>query len=238
MTTKSPFSPPDEHDEPLDPVLRAAAAAYHEPPTQVPRDAMWDAIQRARAKGRVPDGSAARAIGRSRLGVATWTWRRWSNPLFAAAASVLIALGISLGWWIRGVGRGPGDVGGPIPTPAPVAANDAAYRIAVTWDLTQAEALLTAFRDDARSQDSGADAQLARWAREVLSNTQLLLDSPVGADPQRRQLLEDLELVLVQMTQPAAARTPTDREMIARTLDRDHVLPRIRAAVPAGSAGT
>ena len=114
-----------------------------------------------------------------------------------------------------------------------------ADRIAVTRDLTQAEALLTAFRDDSRSSDVDADAQLAAWARDVLSNTQLLLDSPVAGNPQRRQLLKDLELVLVQMTQSVPNYTPTDREgMIDRTLDRDHVLPRIRAAVPAGNAGT
>jgi hypothetical protein len=158
--------------------------------------------------------------------------------MLAAAASLLIALGVSLGWWVRGVGRGP--VEGPTPPPPgpQIAANDPAYRITVMRDLTQAEALLTAYRDNAHSRDTEADAQLAQWAREVLSNTQLLLDSPVGADPQRRQLLEDLELVLAQMTQPEAVRTPTDREMIDRTLDRDHVLPRIRAAVPAGGAGT
>jgi hypothetical protein len=157
----------------------------------------------------------------------------------AAAAALLVAVGISIGWWVRGT-RPEAVVVAPPAAPAGAMADASrpADRIAVTRDLTQAEALLTAFRDGSRSSDADADAQMAAWARDVLSNTQLLLDSPVAADPQRRQLLKDLELVLVQMTQSVPTYTPTDREMIDRTLDRDHVLPRIRAAVPAGNAGT
>jgi len=228
----------DEPEEPLDPVIRAAAAAFNRPPAIVPRDAMWDAIQQARRDRRDTVEDVVALPRQSPAARAARTWRHWSSPMLAAAASVLIALGISLGWWVRGTARGPSVT---LPAGAPtrsIAANDPAYRIAVARDLTQAEALLTAYRNDAHAGDSEADAQLAQWAREVLSNTQLLLDSPVGADPQRRQLLQDLELVLVQMTQPDASRTSTDREMIDRTLDNDHVLPRLRAAVPAGSAGT
>jgi hypothetical protein len=228
----------DEHDEPFDPILRAAAAAYHEPPATVPRDAMWNAIQQARRAGHASVDLVAEP-SEPRVGLRpAWTWRRWPTPMLAAAASVLIALGISLGWWVRGAARGPSAAEPADSGLASVAANEPAYRIAVTRDLTQAEALLTEYRTDARAHDTAGDVQLGQWARELLSNTRLLLDSPVGADPQRRQLLQDLELVLVQMTQSDASRTATDREMIDRTLDHDHVMPRIRAAVPAGSAGT
>ncbi len=229
----------DEDEEPLDPMLRAAAAAYHPPPATVPRDAMWEAIQQSRRDRRDSVEDVVALPRQPRAGPrAAQTWHRWSNPMLAAAASVLIALGISLGWWVRGAAHGP-SLTAPAERPAELAvANEPAYRIAVTRDLTQAEALLTTYRDDGRARDTAADLQLGQWAREVLSNTRLLLDSPVGDDPQRRQLLQDLELVLVQLTQPAASRTSTDREMIDRTLDNDHVLPRIRAAVPAGSAGT
>ena len=239
MMDDTPLSPHEEQDEPLDPALRSAAAAYNKPPTVVPRDAMWDAIQRARTPHRLQVEHGAGTIRRANdIPRFAWAWGRWSAPLRAAAACLLVALGISLGWWVRGANRNsvsPGP-GGPIGKPVP--AFDPAYRIAITRDLTQAEALLTAYHLNAQTRDADADAQLAQWAREILSNTQLLLDSPVGADPQRRQLLEDLELVLVQMTQPDASRPSTNREMIDRTLDHDHVLPRIRAAVPAGSAGT
>ena len=79
------------------------------------------------------------------------------------------------------------------------------------------------------------DAQLGSWARELLSNTRLLLDSPVATDPQRRPLLEDLELVLVQIVQLSPGSTPQDRELIEKTLLQDHVMTRLRTAIPAGS---
>jgi hypothetical protein len=79
------------------------------------------------------------------------------------------------------------------------------------------------------------DAQLGSWARELLSKTRLLLDSPVANDPQRRPLLEDLELVLVQIVQLSPGSTPQDRELIEKTLQHDHVMTRLRTAIPAGT---
>ncbi|HEV7391221.1 MAG TPA: hypothetical protein VGO08_06225 [Burkholderiales bacterium] len=79
------------------------------------------------------------------------------------------------------------------------------------------------------------DAQLASWARDLLSNTRLLLDSPVASDPQRRPLLEDLELVLVQIVQLSPGSTQQDRDLIEKTLQQDHVLTRLRTAIPAGA---
>jgi hypothetical protein len=78
---------------------------------------------------------------------------------------------------------------------------------------------------------------MSAWARDLLSNTRLLLDSPAAVDPERRRLLEDLELVLVQIVQLAPANT-ADRAMIDRALEHDHVMTRLRTAVPAGQAGT
>ena len=71
----------------------------------------------------------------------------------------------------------------------------------------------------------------------VLSSTRLLIDSPAGRDPQMRALFTDLELVLAQIVQLSG--TPlqaSERELIDRAMrDRD-LLPRLRSAVPAGSA--
>ncbi|MEP6858955.1 MAG: hypothetical protein ABI994_11245, partial [Gemmatimonadales bacterium] len=75
-----------------------------------------------------------------------------------------------------------------------------AYQLTAVRHLSEAEALLTSFRARSTS-DQQMDAQLGAWARDLLSNTRLLLDSPVANDPQRRPLLEDLELVLVQIVQ-------------------------------------
>jgi len=109
-----------------------------------------------------------------------------------------------------------------------------AYQLTAVRHLSEAEALLTSFRTRSTA-DQQMDAQLGTWARELLSNTRLLLDSPVANDPQRRPLLEDLELVLVQIVQLSPGSTPQDRELIERTLQHDHVMTRLRTAIPAGS---
>jgi hypothetical protein len=47
-------------------------------------------------------------------------------------------------------------------------------------------------------------------------------------------LLEDLELVLVQIVQLSPGSSPQDRELIEKTLQQDHVMTRLRTAIPAG----
>jgi hypothetical protein len=111
---------------------------------------------------------------------------------------------------------------------------NSAYQLAAVRHLSEAEALLTSFRTRTTA-DQQMDAQMGSWARQLLSNTRLLLDSPVANDPQRRPLLEDLELVLVQIVQLSPGSTPQDREMIEKTLRQDHVMTRLRTAIPAGS---
>jgi hypothetical protein len=114
-----------------------------------------------------------------------------------------------------------------------VRAPSSAYQLTTMQHLSEAEALLTSFRTRSPA-DQQMDAQLGAWARQLLSNTRLLLDSPVANDPQRRPLLEDLELVLVQIVQLSPASTPQDRELIEKTLQQDHVMTRLRTAIPAG----
>jgi hypothetical protein len=117
----------------------------------------------------------------------------------------------------------------------PNAANHtSAYQITTTQHLSDAEALLTSFRSRPIA-DRQMDAQLGAWARRLLTNTRLLLDSPVANDPQRRPLLEDLELVLVQIVQLSPGSTPEDREMIEKSLQQDRVMTRLRTAIPAGT---
>jgi hypothetical protein len=112
-----------------------------------------------------------------------------------------------------------------------------AYHLTTVRHLSNAEALLTSFRTRPPADHQG-DAQLAAWARDLLSNTRLLLDSPVANDPERRPLLEDLELVLVQIVQLSPGSTQQDRDLIEKTLQQDHVLTRLRTAIPAGQRGS
>ncbi len=111
--------------------------------------------------------------------------------------------------------------------------SSSAYQVTAVKHLSEAEALLTSFRTRSTT-DQQMDAQLGTWARELLNKTRLLMDSPVANDPQRRPLLEDLELVLVQIVQLSPGSTPQDREMIEKTLQQDHVMTRLRTAIPAG----
>jgi hypothetical protein len=111
------------------------------------------------------------------------------------------------------------------------------YRLAARQTLVQAEALLTAYRaGEGQSRDQESMQQAGRWARDVLTSTRLLLDSPAANDPQMRALFTDLELVLAQIVQLSGAPLQADeREMIERAMrDRD-LLPRLRSALPAGA---
>ena len=114
--------------------------------------------------------------------------------------------------------------------------SDISYEVATMNHLAQMEALLTTFR--ASDRDGQVDAQLATWARDMLSSTRLLLDSPAAGDAKNRRLLEDLELVLVQIVNLAPNAGATDRGSIERTLENGQVMTRLRTAVPAGGLPT
>jgi len=122
---------------------------------------------------------------------------------------------------------------GPQVAMAP-AGSSSAYQLTTVQHLSEAEALLTSFRTPSNAGEQ-TDALLAEWARRLLSRTRLLLDSPVANDPQRRPLLQDLELVLVQIVQLSPGSAPQDRELIEKTLQQDHVMTRLRTAIPAGT---
>jgi hypothetical protein len=127
----------------------------------------------------------------------------------------------------------------PAATPAerpgarpPAASPSDLYRLASQQMLGQAEALLVQYRTD-RAADR-MDPAIGRWARDVLSSTRLLLDSPAADDPQMRDLLEDLELVLAQIVQRTGQADPLNDQMIDRTIEDRDLLPRLRGAIPVG----
>lgn len=106
------------------------------------------------------------------------------------------------------------------------------YRLASQQMLGQAEALLVQYRTDVAA--ARMDPAIGRWARDVLTSTRLLLDSPAAEDPGMRDLLEDLELVLAQIVQRTGQADSLDDEMIDRTIEDRDLLPRLRGAIPAG----
>lgn len=230
-------------DEKFKEFLQSAAQRYNEPPVQVPRDELFAAIMAAR---RVATAGPARPANGTRTIHYTW---------IGIAAALVV--GVAIGKFLltnpdvstraslatqpdaRPSGAGRDASGSPKQkdgiasvTPADTVGR-ASYAQATTTQLARAEALLTAY--GAAAPNAGVDRQLSTWARDILSNTRLLLDSPAADDPARRRLLQDLELVLVQMVQ----RSPTagveeERSHIDRSLEHTHVLTRLRSALPAG----
>lgn len=197
-------------------------------PKAVPRLEMWEAIQAAQKTAR--DAQAGGIPGVTPLRRPPWR-----------LISMMIAAGLLLGVAIdrvalREADRPNAPVVATKPTPADSSDPSRLYRMAAAQTLTQADALLTAYRASGAPERNPVGArQLGSWGREVLGSTRLLIDSPAGDDPQLRALLSDLELVLVQIIQLSGAQLDTsDRALIDRALEDRDLLPRIRTAVPAG----
>jgi len=211
----------EQHEDPkFDKWLEERAKSYHSPlPT--PREEMWARIaaERQRRAGRV---------------IELRPWMRW-----AVAAAAVLVLGIGIGRWTANQ-----------PNATAVATNDSApattsavsldidslanqaYKIAATQYLSRTEAFLTSFRADANR--SANTARLARQARELLSTTRLMLDSPAAQDPRLRSLLEDLEMVLMQIAVLNPLQDGRDRDLINQGMNQSNVLPKLRSAIPAG----
>ncbi|HEX6576248.1 MAG TPA: hypothetical protein VF042_14875 [Gemmatimonadaceae bacterium] len=134
---------------------------------------------------------------------------------------------------IKGNGRLT-PLGGTQLAQGPQASSNGVYQVATLRHLADAEALLTSF--SLESKDQRMDRNFADWAKGLLSNTRLLLDSPAGDDPRRAKLLQDLELVLAQIVQLSPNAAATDRELIQGSIQNGQVITRLRTAIPAGEA--
>jgi len=101
----------------------------------------------------------------------------------------------------------------------------------------QAAALLVELPAEARN--GRADSHLTGRAHDLLLTTRLLLDSPAADDTRIRALLEDLELVLAQVTrlQSGGPQGKSELDLIRQAVDQRDVLPRLRSAVVDISAG-
>jgi hypothetical protein len=125
----------------------------------------------------------------------------------------------------------------PIPAAAaPTAAAptrwNVAVRLATAKHLGQAETLLTSFRADA--SETATTGSMSVWARELLSETRLLLDLPVDRSQREVELLEELELVLAQIARLGPGAPAFERDIVADGLARQGTIARLRAASPPG----
>jgi len=203
-----------EHEDPkFDQWLKDATAKSYHSPLPTPREEMWKRIEAARQNKRV---------------IELRPWLRW-----ALAAAAVLVLGIGIGRWSANqssVPTAPTASGNRVATEIDSLAN-VAYQVAATQYLSRTEALLTSFRADNRSVNT---ARLARQARDLLTTTQLMLDSPAADNPRLRSLLEDLELVLMQISLLNPVQDGHDRDLITQGMNQSNVLPKLRSAIPAG----
>ena len=206
----------DQHEDPkFEQWLKDAAKSYHSP-VPTPREELWKRIEAAR---------------RNRHVIELRPWLRW-----AVAAAAVLVLGIGIGRW--SIHQGSTPAASSTASAGPRVANEidslagVAYQVAATQYLSRTEAFLTSFRADANR--SANTARLARQARDLLTTTQLMLDSPAADNPRLRSLLEDLELVLMQISLLNPVQDGHDRDLITQGMNQSNVLPKLRSAIPAG----
>jgi hypothetical protein len=249
-------------DEGVARLVRDAAPGYRVPPPP-PVEAMWAHIEAAHFGAERPAAVMARGPagaddpasdptvidfarrprvvrglgGRQYVG-------RWGGPALGLAAGLLLGVGIGAGLWRSGAGAAPPAAVVASAAPATGAAADVpfdpAYETVAVAYFDQAVALLAslpATLDERRSGAGQPDARLAAQARDLLSTTRLLLDSPTAdGDPQLQALLDDLELVLAQVVRLPAGRDSTQAALINEALEARDVLPRLRTAAAQASA--
>lgn len=183
--------------------LMEAARGYRSP-GEVPRDEMWRAIGAGRARRR----AARRRV-------------RWG---LALAATLVIGIGIG-----RSLAPGGPFHAAPVVTASVGAPTE--YRVAAGQYFARTEVLLTDLR--AESRRGRPSAEFLAAARDLLSTTRLMLDSPAADDPRLLGLLQDLELVLAQISRlQAASGQRGEFDLIDQSITHSSVLTRLRAATP------
>jgi hypothetical protein len=196
-------------------------------PPPAPRDEIWARIEAQRA-ARLNGAARADQPAQDRAVVAL-PWRpRRGHLQWGAALAAMLVIGIGLGRVSMQQATAPQP---PAQAAAPASQPDdvvpGPYRLAATQHLQRTEALLTSLHVDV---PAGGTEEVTGWARDLLTDTRLLLVSPAAQDPATLQLLEDLELLLSQIAAIPAARATEEVELIQDGLNQSDVMLRLRAA--------
>lgn len=209
----------ERSEEQLDAWIAEQAHAYHRP-DYVPREEMWAAIEATRR---------SRKIRRSTPRV---TWVAWSVGI---AAILIIGVGIGFMMANQLGERAPVATGTDIPsrTDQPELQVSRALAVATTRHLTQTETFLSLFRDAVRSGTHSPYA--GTTARTLLATNRLLTDSRITEDAALKELLQDLELVLAQISQLQEDSWEGETDLITDGIEQRAVLTRLQTVVPAGT---
>ncbi len=212
------------NEEQLPDGVRLAARGYNNPPelSKADLDAMWSDIEADAFAGPAPASSIA-----SHQSPGT---RRWFPITRVAQMAAVLLLGVVIGRFVL-----PGEKSAAPAMMAAVSGDSTnlpePYQATTSRYLGQTAALLVGLPADG----SRADGAIVR-AKDLLSTTRMLLDSPAASDPRLRALLEDLELVLAQVVRLQADRSGDELDFIRQALEQRDVLPRLRTAVADFSA--
>jgi hypothetical protein len=201
----------------IDDIIDTARREHRAPP-EAPRERLWERIDAARAPARAENKVVRPSV--------------WSSARWIAATAAVLVLGVALGRWSERF-----DLGGGGNAPMAVAQGDvvtgtAVYdRMAVTM-LDRADALLTDFRTTPCSGPARS-TRLSTWAGSLLSETRLLMSTPVADDPDMGRLLSELELVLAQLAGISGSRCDEDSAWIRDGLERRDTLDHLRTVASA-----
>ena len=209
------------NDEQLPDGARLAARGYNNPPelSKADLDAMWSDIE--------SEAFPVIALDTARPSTAP---SRWIPVTRMAQMAAVLLLGVVIGRFVL-----PSDKPAADATIAMVADSSnipEPYQATTTRYLGQTAALLVGLPSDGSRADG---ANIGR-AKDLLSTTRMLLDSPAASDPRLRSLLEDLELVLAQVVRLQAGQSGDELDFIRQALEQRDVLPRLRTAVADFSA--
>jgi hypothetical protein len=195
----------EDNRDRFDELLEDAARTYNRPPDerQMPLDDIWRAVE-------------VQAFAPARRPARFTQWLR-------IAAALVIGVGIGRLSLFTATNRPTTSVAKVDSAPRNQVANGPTQPLdpATSRYLGQAAALLIAL--PAETNVGRPDGSFIKRANELLLTTRLLLDSQSGSDPGLRNLLEDLELVLVQVVR-------LEKERIQQALDQRDVIPRLRTA--------
>ncbi len=235
-------------DERFADFLRSAVPRLDASPAPVPREEMWTRIMAQRHGHALLlnlAGDTAGATGPSAQATAASSERTllrtiaahgrqvsltWAMPLVTAGVVLGIVLGLQLG---ERRGRVEGVA---LSTTATTSRSSTKFpaQLVAERHFREVKQLLTTF---ATLKETGnatrqVNAEMVARARDLLSTTQLLLDSPLGMDPQRRHLLTDVELVLMQITQLAPSAPAEDRDLVEQSIEHSQVVPQLQHMAP------
>ena len=212
----------DEQISQLPDGARLAARGYNNPPElgKADLDAMWAGIE-SEAFPAIQLDDARRA-----------PTRRWFPITRVAQMAAVLLLGVVIGRFalpsearVAPTAIAAVALGDSVSIPEPYQATTSKY-------LGQTAALLVGLPSDGSRADG---ANIGR-AKDLLSTTRMLLDSPAASDPRLRTLLEDLELVLAQVVRLQAGQSGDELDFIRLALEQRDVMPRLRTAVADFSA--